>query len=288
MVHVTQIERLLIPGPAGGLEAVLEFDPQATPPYSALVCHPHPLYGGTMHTKIVYRAAKAALQEGLPALRFNFRGVGRSQGQFAHGQGEQEDVRAALGWLRARYPTKRVVLMGFSFGSAVGLRVGAFDGGVVALIGIGLPVQNYDFSYLRSCAKPKLIIEGTKDPFGPRALVEQLVATFAPPRTLHWVEGGDHFCNGRLDEVRDVIRSFIRLPELADDSQTSLDPVLSQNSTSPTQAPTNLPDQKERGPFYCPRCGEEVTDPLACGDCGAVICRRCGTPVEKADELGIG
>src|SRR5487761_41181 len=205
-----KIERFSIQGPAGSLEALLEYDAEATPRYAAVVCHPHPLYGGTMHTQIVLRAARAAVLEGIPALRFNFRGVGTSQGKFADGVGEAEDVHAALDEVSARYPEAPVILMGFSFGSAVSLRVGASDSRVIALVGMGLPVQKYDFSYLQSCPKPKLFIEGAEDPFGPRAQVEDLIATFSPPKELHWVEGGDHYCTGRLDEVEEVIRKFIR------------------------------------------------------------------------------
>ncbi len=207
---LTKIDRFSIAGPAGSLEALLESDAQAAPRYAAVVCHPHPLYGGTMHTKIVFRAAKAAVLEGVPALRFNFRGVGTSQGEFAHGIGESGDVRAALDEISARYPGARVFLMGFSFGSAVGLQVGAADERVAALVGMGLPVQKYDFSYLQSCPKPKLFVEGAEDEFGPRAQVEALIAMFSPPKELHWVEGGDHYCTGRLDEVEEVIRKFIR------------------------------------------------------------------------------
>lgn len=221
---LTKIDRFLIPGPVGSLEAVLEYDANTAPAYSAVVCHPHPLYGGTMHTKIVFRAAKAAALEGLPALRFNFRGVGTSQGEFAHGIGELEDVRAALDAISARYPAVPVFLMGFSFGSAMCLQVGASDQRVAALVGMGLPVQKYDFSYLHSCLKPKLFVEGSEDEFGPRAQVEDLIATVSPPKELHWIEGGDHYCTGRLDEVEEVIRRFIRQTVVDDSKRQQGDP----------------------------------------------------------------
>ncbi|MGH9355034.1 MAG: alpha/beta hydrolase [Terriglobia bacterium] len=207
---MTKIDRFSIPGPAGSLEALLEYDPDAAPRCTVVVCHPHPLYGGTMHTKIVFRAAKAAVLEEIPALRFNFRGVGTSQGEFGNGVGETEDLRAALDEISARWPNAPVILMGFSFGSSVSLRTGASDGRVIALVGMGLPIQKYDFSYLRNCRKPKLFVEGSEDPFGPRAEVEELISTLPPPKKLHWVEGGDHYCTGRLDEVEEVIRGFIR------------------------------------------------------------------------------
>ncbi|MGH9397088.1 MAG: alpha/beta hydrolase [Terriglobia bacterium] len=162
-----------------------------------------------MHTKAVFRAAKGATLEGVPALRFNFRGVGQSQGKYDSGEGEQGDARAALDFLSSRYPEAPVLMMGFSFGSAVGLRVGAADARVVALVGMGLPVKSYDYSYLNTCPKPKLFVEGTQDQYGPRALVEETVARFAPPKQLHWVEGADHFFTGHLDEVEEAIRAFI-------------------------------------------------------------------------------
>lgn len=163
-----------------------------------------------MHTKVVFRAAKAALLEGAPALRFNFRGVGQSQGQYAEGVGELEDVRAALDFLSFRYPQVPIILMGFSFGSGVGLRVGASDARVRALVGMGLPVKSYDYSYLHDCAKPKLMIEGTEDSYGPRVKVEEVYAAMAPPKSLYWVRGADHFFTGRLEEVQGIIQDFVR------------------------------------------------------------------------------
>lgn len=189
---------------------MIEYDHEEEARYAALVCHPHPMFGGTMHTKAVFHAAKAAALEGVPALRFNFRGVGGSEGKYDEGRGEQNDVRAALNYLSSRYPRVPVLLMGFSFGSAIGLRVGARDARVSALVGMGLPVKSYDYSYLSDCPKPKLFVEGANDPYGPRAQVEELVARVAPPKRLYWVEGADHFFTGKLDEVRETIRAFVR------------------------------------------------------------------------------
>lgn len=200
----------MIPGPAGLLEALLGYDPGTAPRVCAIVCHPHPLFGGTMHTKAVYRAAKAATLEGIPALRFNFRGVGKSQGVYDQGEGEQEDARAALDFLVSRYPGVHIIMMGFSFGSAVALRVGAADERVAALVGMGLPVKSYDYAYLEASPKPKLFVEGTEDEYGPRAQVEQVVARFAPPKRLVWVEGADHFFTGKLEEYQQAIRAFVR------------------------------------------------------------------------------
>ena len=173
------------------------------------MCHPHPLYGGTLHNKVVFRAAKAALQAGLPTLRFNFRGAGQSAGTFAAGLGEREDVRAALDYLSSRFPGLPVCLMGFSFGSWVGLAVGAPDPRVSILVGLGLPVAASDFRFLLDVRKPKLIIQGTQDEFGPEAQVTELYDSLAEPKQIHWVKDADHFFARKLDEVQEVLRQFL-------------------------------------------------------------------------------
>lgn len=200
----------MIPGPAGTLEALLEWVPGTSPRLATLVCHPHPKFGGTMHNKVVFRAAKTAAQLDLPALRFNFRGVGKSQGEYAGGIGERDDVRAALDYLASRFADTRVCLMGFSFGSWVGLEVGSEDPRVVALAGLGLPVASTDFSYLARATKPKLIVQGTEDIYAPRGQIEQLFRDMPEPKRMHWVEGADHFFTGRLDEVQSTIQAFLQ------------------------------------------------------------------------------
>jgi hypothetical protein len=187
----------------------MEWNPQVTPRQVALVCHPHPLYGGTMHNKVVFRAAKAALLSGLPTLRFNFRGAGKSAGTFTGGDGEREDVRAALDYLAAHFPGLPVCLMGFSFGSWVGLAVGATDARVSTLVGLGLPVSSINFDFLRDVRKPKLILQGTRDEFGPVAQVSELYRSLAEPKQIHWVEGADHFFAGKLDELQEALRQFL-------------------------------------------------------------------------------
>jgi uncharacterized protein len=200
---------LTIRGPAGELESLLEFDPDRKPLMTAVVCHPHPLYGGTMHNKVVFRAARAAREAGLPTLRFNFRGVGASHGAYDKGIGERDDVRAALDFLGARFPGLPVCLMGFSFGSWVGLRVGAEDERVAALIGLGLPMIDSDFGYLRGVTKPKLIVQGTRDQYGRREDVQAVFDMLSEPKQIHWVEGAEHFFAGRLEEIREVIHNFL-------------------------------------------------------------------------------
>jgi alpha/beta superfamily hydrolase len=191
------------------LEALMEWNPEVTPRLVALVCHPHPMFGGTMHNKVVYRAAKSALLGGLPTLRFNFRGAGNSEGEFTGGEGEREDVRAALGYLTAHFPGLPVCLMGFSFGSWVGLDVGATDARVSTLVGLGVPVNMSDFDFLHGVTKPKLIIQGTRDQYGSVAGVPALYASLAEPKQIHWVEGADHFFAGKLDEVQAVLGEFL-------------------------------------------------------------------------------
>jgi uncharacterized protein len=205
----TRVERLFIPGPSGRLEALLARIPETQPSLAAVVCHPHPLYGGSMHTKPVFHAAKAAVSLGLPALRFNFRGVGASEGVFDHGAGERDDARAALDFLSGQYPGVPLVMMGFSFGCWVGLAVGARDPRAAALVGLGVPVASHDMSYLLPVTKPKLIVQGSDDVYGPRGRVLDWFSTVAQPKKIHWVEGADHFFNGRLDELQGAIRNFL-------------------------------------------------------------------------------
>ncbi|HXQ26138.1 MAG TPA: alpha/beta family hydrolase [Candidatus Acidoferrales bacterium] len=200
---------LFLAGPAGRLEATLWTTPDPDPKFAAVVCHPHPLYGGTMHNKVVYQAAKSLHRRGAPVLRFNFRGTEQSEGEHDRGTGEQDDVRAALDYMAAEFPARPILLAGFSFGAWVGLRVGCGDARVTKVIGLGLPVDNLDLSYLRACAKPKLIIQGGNDQFGARASVEALFATLPEPKRLVIVEGADHFFTGHLDAIGTAIGKWL-------------------------------------------------------------------------------
>jgi uncharacterized protein len=196
-------------GPAGKLEAMLWTSREHDPSMTAIVCHPHPLFGGTMHNKVVYQAAKALHQSGLPVLRFNFRGAGLSEGQHDNGRGEQDDVGAALDYLAEHFPAKPSLLAGFSFGAWVGLRVGCADARARKLIGLGIPVNNSDLSYLRSCAKPKLIVQGGNDQYGSRAKVEEFFTEMPEPKRLVLVDGADHFFAGKLDQVGRAITAWL-------------------------------------------------------------------------------
>ena len=207
------IRSLFLEGPAGRLEALLNAG-SSTATHAAVVCHPHPLFGGTLHNKVVFHTMKALHSFGFPVLRFNFRGTGLSEGEHANGVDEIDDVRAALDWLEHEY-TLPLIFAGFSFGAAVGLRAACPDPRVTALIGLGLPVtpiddRTYDFDFLRSCTKPKLFVSGSRDQFGPPGKLETLVNSFAEPKQLVRIEAGDHFFEGRLKEMRVVIEEWIQ------------------------------------------------------------------------------
>jgi uncharacterized protein len=213
MTSSGSIRSLFIDGPAGRLEALLNSGAENAT-HAALVCHPHPVYGGTMHNKVVFHAMKALNSFGFPVLRFNFRGFGLSDGEHAHGEGEAEDVRAALDWLEREFPLS-LIFAGFSFGAAVGLRVACPDDRVKAVIGLGLPVQPvddrvYNLDFLQSCAKPKLFVSGSRDQYGPRARVEALVSSLPEPKKLVIIDSADHFFEGRLREMREAVESWIR------------------------------------------------------------------------------
>jgi alpha/beta superfamily hydrolase len=212
------IRSLFLDGPAGRLEALLNAG-AANATYAALVAHPHPLFGGTLHNKVVFHTMKALNSFGFPVLRFNFRGAGLSHGEHDHGSGEVDDVRVALDWL-ATESHLPLVFAGFSFGAAVGLRAACEDARVRALIGVGTPVapvaddadtpRTYTFEFLRECARPKLFVSGERDRFGPRPKLEALVASLPEPKKLVFIEGADHFFEGRLRELRQTIEEWVK------------------------------------------------------------------------------
>ena len=196
-------------GPAGKLEALLWTSALDNPPYAAVVCHPHPLFAGTMHNKVVYQVAKTLHRRGMPVLRFNFRGAGLSEGEHAGGFGERGDVQAAIDFLATEYPARPIVVAGFSFGSWVGLRVGCKDARVEKLIGLGVPVNKSNLEYLHECGKPKLIVQGGNDELGSRDNVDALFAQMPEPKHLVIVEGVDHFFAGKLPEVGAAIDAWL-------------------------------------------------------------------------------
>jgi alpha/beta superfamily hydrolase len=199
-----RIETFFLRGPAGRLECMLKL-PKAgeaeEAPAAAIVCHPHPMFGGTLHNKVVHVAAEAIVRKGLPVLRFNFRGAGGSGGRHDGGDGEREDLRIALDHLASRYRGRPLLVTGYSFGAFVGLSVGCSDRRVAALIGIGLPVGLYDFRFLHDCAKPLSLIQGDQDPFGPIALVLTIAAALAVGCRVVSVPGAGHAFTGHLDSL---------------------------------------------------------------------------------------
>jgi uncharacterized protein len=217
----------MLSGPAGRIETILwsvgQEARRGQPPLAAVVCHPHPLFGGTMHNKVVYRASKTLHRFGLPVVRFNFRGVGQSEGRHDNGQGEMEDVLTVVDFLAQEYSGLPLLVAGFSFGSWVGLRAGCADSRVTELIGLGLPVANFktrSFSYLDSCEKPKLLVTGEFDQFGPPHELQAMVNSFPPSvveQTQVAIIGGDHFFTGHLPELDSAISGWVlgRHPELA-------------------------------------------------------------------------
>lgn len=214
--HVQAIDDLR--GPAGRLEAVLNTGKDDAL-YVAVVAHPHPPSGGTMHTKAVYHAAKAFSSFGIPVLRFNFRSAGLSEGTHDEGRGEVDDVRAALDWLDQRFRLP-ILFAGFSFGSNVGLRACCGDTRVQGLIGMGLPVRahnrDYTYGFLPNCRAPKLFISGDHDEFSPRGVLEATLVSAPEPKKIVWVENADHFYGGiptspasKLDIMNAELRTWI-------------------------------------------------------------------------------
>jgi uncharacterized protein len=209
---------LLIPAPHGQLEAILKEPRERKATGVALVLHPHPLGGGTMHNKVVFRAASALNDAGLVTLRVNFRGVGQSTGEHDEGRGELEDVRAALDYLAKQYEGEPITLAGFSFGSRVGMEVGIADTRVINLISIGTPVDKYDFAFLQACRKPILFVHGDRDEFGEAVKVSALAASL--PAEAHAqvkiITGADHFFEGHLDEMKRAITEWIEQQTMDD------------------------------------------------------------------------
>lgn len=197
-------------GPAGRLEALLEEpDPTTRIRRAVVICHPHPLYGGTMHNKVVYRMARAARTEDSAVLRFNFRGVGLSGGTYDAGQGEQDDLRAAMRFMQENYPGMPLVVGGFSFGSRVSLQICCADPGIDRVIAVGVPVNSGDFGYLRQCTCPKHFIHSTRDEFGSRSNLDRILETAARPCSVTWVESSDHFFSDALDALETAVRNAL-------------------------------------------------------------------------------
>jgi uncharacterized protein len=200
-----------IPGPSGVLEGLINARPAVEPRAIAVLAHPLPTRGGTMHTKTVFHAAKALARIDVPVLRFNFRGVGRSAGSFSDGLGEHADFRAALVFMTERYPgVERIWCGGMSFGSWVALTVGAADAHVTALIGIACPVNKYDYSAVVSAGKPTFLVHGERDELIPLQEIRKFYAQLAEPKEVVIIDGADHLFDGKASEVGDALDDLLQ------------------------------------------------------------------------------
>jgi alpha/beta superfamily hydrolase len=206
-----QVLHVNVPSPLGHLEGILKPEEEGSQPrYVSIVCHPHPLYGGTMHNKVVFKVAQTLHGMNIPALRFNFRGVGRSSGTYDEGRGEADDVRYALEFMSRRYPGVPAIIAGFSFGAFVGIRVAAVDDRVQVMIGLGTPARWFGDDTLQGCYKPKLFIHGTQDELAPYEQTQRWFEQVPPPKSMIAIPGADHFFQNRLDEVQAIIIGFVQ------------------------------------------------------------------------------
>lgn len=197
-----------IPGPAGPLEALLDL-PQGEPRAVAVFGHPHPLHGGTMHTKALYQAAKAMARIGVAALRFNFRGVGRSTGTFDSGPGEKDDFRAALAYVEERFPDLPIWAAGMSFGSWIALTVGAEDPRVSLLLAVAPPVDRYDFDVLKTSTLPKFIVHGESDELISIKDIRKFYAQIPEPKELATIEDANHLFEGKTSLVGEAVEDLL-------------------------------------------------------------------------------
>lgn len=200
-----KIESLKIPGPAGDLEALLEEPEDGEPIAAVLVCHPHPQHGGTMHTRVVHRTARGLRKAGAVVLRFNYRGVNLSEGEYDHGHGEIEDGRACLEFLRGRYPDLPFAIAGFSFGSRIALKLALDYPQATKVIPIGYPTKYPNHEYISAIRIPKIFIHSTNDEHGPRPDFEAFFATLPEPKEVKWVESKDHFFVDNLEAFEEAV-----------------------------------------------------------------------------------
>ena len=197
-----------IPTDHGHLEANLRPPGAGEPRGTAVICHPHPQHGGTMHTKAVFRAAQALGDVGFEVLRFNFRGVGSSTGSYGEGVGEAEDLAAVLAWVSRRGTGLPLLVGGFSFGARVALSSHVGDPAVAALLGLGVPLRMYDFSFLSAATQPVLLVQGELDEFGGGPELERLAASFGGLITVRTVPAADHYFHDHFEELQSAVRDY--------------------------------------------------------------------------------
>ncbi|HEX8925245.1 MAG TPA: alpha/beta fold hydrolase [Terriglobales bacterium] len=210
MTHA-RIRSLHLEGKAGKLEALLNMGAESAE-YAAVVAHPHPLFGGTMHNKVVFHAMKALNAFGFPVLRFNFRGVGTSTGEHDYGRGEIDDVRTAVEWMKNEYDLP-LIFAGFSFGAATGVRAVCGDRSVAGIAALGLPLNAddrvYEYELLAECSQPKLFLSGDHDEFADATALRQTLESAADPKRIAFVPNADHFFTGHLDEMRAALENWV-------------------------------------------------------------------------------
>lgn len=200
-----RIETLFLQGKAGRLETIVEEPEQGAVVEAALVLHPHPQHGGTMHNKVVYRVARGLRKTGCAVLRFNYRGVNLSEGTYGGGQGETEDARTALAELRARYPGISLLAAGFSFGSRIALRLAADEPGITRTMAVGFPTVYPDRDYVHSVVIPKIFLQSTHDSFGPRTELQPFFDSLPEPKRIEWIPSADHFFRDNLDGLEEAV-----------------------------------------------------------------------------------
>jgi alpha/beta superfamily hydrolase len=203
-----RIESLMLAGNAGRLEALLEEPEHIEPVEAAVVCHPHPQFGGTMHNKVVYRIARGLRKAGCVVLRFNYRGVNLSEGTYDEGYGETDDARVALHELQSRYPELPMLAAGFSFGSRVALRLSSQEPVLRRALAAGFPTRLKDREYVYHLEIPKTFVQSTKDEFGPAPEMEEFFASVPEPKRLIWVPAADHFFRDALDPFESHVTAF--------------------------------------------------------------------------------
>jgi alpha/beta superfamily hydrolase len=208
-VSSARLTSLMIEGPAGPLEALLQELEAHEPQFIAVVCHPHPLGGGTLHNKVVHRVAATLFGRGVAVLRFNFRGVGKSAGTHDRGAGELDDARAALEWMRNRHPRARAWLAGFSFGSWIAARLAAARPQVERVILVAPPLRTSSFETMHTAKNDKIVIQGTADDICPPELLERDFPLWAEPKRLMWVEGASHFFDRKLAELSEALTTAL-------------------------------------------------------------------------------
>jgi uncharacterized protein len=203
-----RIETLFLAGLSGRLEALLEEPESGDPREAAVVCHPHPQFGGTMHNKVVYRLARGLRKADCAVLRFNYRGVNLSEGEYDDGIGETDDARVALRELESRYPGLPLLAAGFSFGARVALRLASQEASIGRLIAAGFPTRIAERDFAYQVRVPKYFIHSTHDEFGPQPALQEFFLSLPEPKSLEWIEAGDHFFRDALDAFEAAVEKI--------------------------------------------------------------------------------